>query len=330
MTSEMILELQDSITEKDRAVILRFLNRAYKELYDTYDLPNSVVDEYFEIDGTDGQIVLPEYVDQIRGAGSRMDYVPITISDFRSGYRVTPNFQQPYEWRLRGETPLSSQMDATDRITVTLLAEETETVNVTIVGQTAASSTYTETVTLIPGETTITTESQFVADNPYALTSVLKDIPTINDVVLTVASTGTEISRIRNRLLRARYQLFQLTDVNPATGGAWFNYPPGAQIVYKKAFYPLLLNTDEIIYPKAESCVCWKARELWFNQKTDESSFAACEQANKKVTELINNLMMNQESAAEMKVNFGRNPYNRAWVWNRRRGGLGIGYGYTR
>lgn len=330
MLSDMIQELSDSITEKSRDVLIRYLNRAYKELYDTYDIPNSVVDEYFEIDGSVGQIVLPEYVDQIRGAGSRMDYVPITISDFRSGYRVTPNFQQPYEWRVRGIVPLSAQMDATDRLNVTLSGVETETVNVTITGQTATSAIHTETVTLFPGETEKLTTAQFVADNPYAMTTISKDISTVNDVIIYVQSIDEEISRIRNRYLRAQYTLLQLTDINPSPLIQAFSFPPGAQIVYKKTLLPLLLDTDDIIYNKAESVVCWKAREIWYGQQVTEEAFKATATARETWIKLLNNIMINQESQAEMKVTFGPDPYRSAWLWNRRRGGYGIGYGYTR
>jgi hypothetical protein len=331
MFSDMLTELQDSISDSSREVLTRYLNRAYKELYDTYDLPNSVVDEFFAIDSQDGQIVLPEYVDQIRGAGSRMDYVPISISDFRSGYRVTPSFQQPYEWRIRGEVPLVGQLDATDKLRITLFGPETSAVNVTIIGETAQAATHTEIVTLLAGETSALTEAQWVADNPYAMTSITKDITTQNDIAITVASTGKEVSRIRNRLLKARYQLFQLTDLNPLLPAGFWLGPPGAQIVYKKTLIPLVFDTDEIIYPKAESSVCWKAREIWYQQKSDQASFAASEQAKNKCLELLNNIMINQESAGEKKVKFGRNPYDNGWRFTRGRGlRYGNYYGYNR
>jgi hypothetical protein len=331
MFSDMLTELQDSISDASREVLARYLNRGYKELYDTFDLPCSVTDEFFEIDGQDGQIVLPEYVDQIRGAGSRMDYVPITVSDFRSGYRMTPSFQRPYEWRIRGEVPLVTQLDATDKLRVTLFGVEESAVNVMIIGETAQAATHTETVTLLAGETTKLTEAQWIADNPYAMTSITKDITTDNDIALTVASTGTEVSRLRNRLLKARYQLLQLTDQNPQIPSGFWNGPPGAQIVYKKTLIPLVFDTDEIIYPKAESAVCWKARELWYNQKTDQASFAATEQAKTKCNDLINNIMINQESAGEKKVNFARNPYVNSWAYTRGRGlRYGNYYGYNR
>lgn len=327
MLSDMLTDLANSITEKNREILLNFLNRAYKELYDTYDLPNSIFDEYFEVDGTDGQIVLPEYVDDIRGAGAYMSRVPLTVRDFRSGYRVTPRFQQPYEWRVRAVVPLSSQMDATDVIRVVLQDTETETVNVYITGRTATASTYTETLTFEPGEVEKTTSAQFVADDPYAITMIAKDIPTANDIVFYVNSTGTEISRLRNRFLRAQYRLIQISDqqigANPFTP---LTQPyNGAMIVYKRTFMPLYYDTDEIIYPNAQDAVVWKARELWYGTQTGPDAVNATKLAYEKCLALINTLVMNQESDSEKKMTPARNPYADAWRASRR-----MQYGYGR
>ena len=328
MLLDMVNDLSNSITEKNRDILLNFLNRAYKELYDTYDLPNSIFDEYFEVDGTDGQIVLPEYVDDIRGAGAYMSRVPLTVRDFRSGYRVTPRFQQPYEWRVRAVVPLSSQMDATDLIRVVLQDEETETLNVYITGRTATSSMYTETLTFEPGETEKTTTAQFLADDPYAITMIAKDITTQHDIVFYVNSTGTEISRLRNRLLRAQYRLIQVSDgqlgANPFIPATQpFS---GAMIVYKRMFIPLYADTDEIIYPNAQDAVVWKAREIWYGTQLGDDAMKSAKYAYQKCLALINTLVMNQESAAEMKMTPARNPYANAW---RATGRGAYGYGWT-
>jgi len=315
----MLADLQDSIKEADRDTLLRYLNRAYKEIYDTYDLPGSVTDEFFSIDGADGQIVLPEYVDQIRGAGAECARVPLSIADFRSGYRVTPQFQQPYEWRVRRTVPLSSQMDATDQIRVVLLDAETETVNVYITGQTSTSSKHTETLTFTPGETEIITTAQWVADNPYALTSITKDKPTKHDIKFYVNSTGTEIATLRNRYLSTQYVLIQVTDQSPSpVFTAPFN---GAKIVYKLQLSALYYDTDEIIYPKVEDAIVWKARELWFGSQETQEAQSAAQFAYSKCQALINTIVINQESESEKKVTYGRNQYEGAWRYGTRRAG---------
>lgn len=328
MLTDMLQVLTDNIGERDRTLLLRLLNRAYKELYDTYDLPNAVVDEIFEVDGQDGQIVLPEYVDQIRGAGARMNYVPLTIADFRSGYRVTPNFQQPFEWRVRGVVALSAQMDVTDQLRVTLSQADTQTVNVYITGETAGTSQYTETVTFTPGETTKLTTAQFIGDNPYAITQVAKDVRTAGDVVVNTQSDLREISRIRNRLLRAQYTLIQLTNLDQPV----VFLPPnnGASIVYKKALVPLENDTDEICYPRAEECVVQKACELYYASGKDKDDVTARQMAFNKCLTLLNTIMVNQESQSEMRINFGRNRYSAAWAYGNRRGNRLFSYGYYR
>lgn len=318
MLLNMLSDLKDSIKEADRTSLLRYLNRAYKEIYDTYDLPGSVTDEFFSIDGADGQIVLPEYVDQIRGAGAECARVPLSIADFRSGYRVTPQFQQPYEWRVRKVVPLSSQMDATDQIRIVLSDPETETVNVYITGQTATSAQYTETITFTPGETQKVTTSQWVADNPYALTAITKDRPTRNDLKFYVNSSGTEIATLRNRYLSTHYVLIQVTDQQQVPSGVWTAPFNGARIVYKFRLNELYYDTDEIVYPKIEDAVVWKARELWFgSQETSEAQNAA-QFAYNKCQALINTIVINQESESEKKITFGRNQYEGAWRYGRR------------
>lgn len=317
MLSNILADLKDSLTAKDRPVLLRYANRAYKEIYDTYDLPGSIFDEYFEVDGTDGQVVLPEYVDQIRGAGAETGKHPIKVTDFRSGYRVTPVFQQPYEWRVRGNVPLCSQMDATDQLRIVFSGAEAYAVNVYIRGQTSTSSDYTETVMFNAGETEKVTVSQWVADNPYALTMVAKDVPTANDVTVFVNTTDTEVSKIRNRLLEARYQLLQLSDINPPSGA--FSTPfEGARIVYKKTFVPLYFDTDEVVYPKIEEAVIWKARELWFGRESTADSLKSAQYAYQKCQALLNTVMINQESESEKRATFARNPYENAHLYTRR------------
>lgn len=312
----MILSLQDRTAEADRSVLLRYLDQAYQELYDTFDLSGAVTDEFFEIDGTDGQIVLPEYVDQIRGAGARELRVPITVSDFRTGYRVTPQYQRPFEWRVRRRVPLSSQMDATDQLRVTLAAAESQSVQVFITGQTPYASSTTETITFPAGTTSVVTTNQFIADNPYALTNVSKDIPTINDVVVYVNSTGTEVSRIRNKLLRAEYVLLQLTDINPPSNPF---VPPtaGAQICYKLTRSPLYYDTDNIIDPRLEDSVVWKARELWYMGQKGEEAALEVKKSYEKCISVLNNVMINMESSAEKKLKVGRDRFAAAWVYSR-------------
>lgn len=318
MLFNMLDDLKDSLSEKDRTTLLRYLNRAYREIYDTYDLPNAVADEYFQIDGTDGQIALPEYVDQIRGAGAETQRVPISVADFRSGYRVTPVFQQPYEWRVRGTVALSGQMDATDQIRIVLQGTETSTVNVYVTGRTATSAEYTETITFEPGVTSQTTVTQWLADDPYALKMIAKDVPTLNDVLFYVNSTGTEICRLRNRYLSAKYVLLQISDQQPAVN--LFAGPiTGARIVYKKQFSMLFQDTDEVIYPKIEDAVVWKARELWFGSQDGQDAQASAVYAYQKCQALLNTIVINQESESEKKVLFGRDKTSGAWRYGRRR-----------
>lgn len=311
MFSDIIREFQDGSGENTREVIARYVNRGYRELYDTYDMPNSVVDEYFEIDSSDGQMVLPVYVDQIRGAGAQQERVPFSVMDFRSGYRITPNFQQPYEWRVRRQVSLSGQMDATDRIKITLSEAETQTVNVYITGRTAVSYQTTETVTFTPGETEKITENTWVADNPYLITNVSKDIPTNADVVLQVNSTNKEIARILNYALQSRYTLIQLTDLNPAPLiTAPFN---GAQIVYKLIWTPLVADTDNIVYTPLEQAVSWKALELWYGNQDGKDAINDMAKCAQKCLTVLNRVMTNMETQAGMKMQMGRNPYYGLW-----------------
>lgn len=312
MLLNMLEDLKDSITEKDRGVLLRFINRAYKELYDTYDIPNSIFDEYFEVDGTDGQIALPEYVDQIRGAGAQVERVPLRIADFRSGYRVTPQFQHPYEWRVRTTVPLGHQMDATDQLRVELQGAEAQTVNVYITGKTASASSLTETVTFEPGETVKITDAQFLGSDPYGITAITKDTATTNDVIVYVNTTNTEISRLRNKTLRSLYTIIQVNDMIPP-GNTFVPPIAGARIVYKRQFVPLHDDTDELIYQKLEDAVVWKARELWFGSQLGQEAQASALYAYNKVQALVNTIVINQESESEKRVTFARNPYEGAW-----------------
>ena len=84
MLSDMLQYAAEATGVRDvnsatRAQLLRYINRAGRELYEKYDLPGTVLEVTACVDPTEGQITLPWYVDQIRAARRAEIHQPITL-----------------------------------------------------------------------------------------------------------------------------------------------------------------------------------------------------------------------------------------------------------
>jgi len=308
-----VLQLKPASDAAIRAQLLRYINRAATEIYDSVDLPGSLWEQFFSIDSTQGQITMPWYVDQLRGVRANWMARKITLHDMRPRYHSSPWHQQPLEWRVRGRTPLMRGLGATSQLVVTIPTAQDTTFSVTIVGETTTSAVHTETLTFTPGSITQTTAAQWPANDPVAIRSISKDAVTDYDVtVATTADPTTPVAIIPNRLSEARNILIAVNDL--WLGGATIPVvADNVEILYKRSYLPLYEDTDVFCDPKLDEAIVWKCREHWYSKDKDEFALSQAAAASAKCSAIITSICANQESETEKVMQVAPNRFSRAW-----------------
>jgi len=285
-------------TDDERAQILLYVNRAAKELYTTNDLPNSLHEQYFTIVASTQLITLPWYVDEIRGIRRATYSSKIQLVDMRPRYHYRPWRQQTLQWRLLGETALEQNITDAGRLTLSLQGVETESLSVTIVGQTTQSALAEETVTFEPGQTQVTTINQYMQEAPHGIRSIVKSRLNLYDIVITQELDGRQIATLPNNRKISKNQLLQVHDGNYSL---IYSGNELVEILYKWPYkdldtdYDLFLGTERF-----DDAIIWKLREHWHSTRAGEEQLALA--ASLKCRELMQALCANIEQSAEQTV----------------------------
>src|ERR1700721_2957943 len=137
--------LQWKTDSGQRAVILRFINTAAKELYHMSDMAGVLDEQLFKINSHQ-TISLPDYVGQIRAMKENFTNVAVNLSQMRPNYNQYNWSQEWRNWRLKGLYPLQTTLTNQSQLVLTVQAVENPPVVVHISGPTIGSSMMNETV----------------------------------------------------------------------------------------------------------------------------------------------------------------------------------------
>lgn len=318
MLTDIINNVSDFVASSEREVLLRYINRAARNIYDMYDLPGSVMELEFCADMTETHITLPWYVKDLRAIRRVDTKSPVRLIDARPRFFREPWDTPLHTYRVIGETPLEQTITQAGRLVVTLQGAETDTVTVTILGQTTTSSQYAETLTFTPGETSKTTTKQFTQDQPFGIKSIVKAGVTTHDVVITQESDSHRIASIPCMLQRASNLLVNVRE---------FDYQPMfgdtecLELLFKWPYIPLINDTDEFLRSdKYDDAVVWRACCIFeYKNATLENPKMAI--ARQEYTDQIQKISDNVESTVVKKLNVASDPYENA--------ALGARYGET-
>lgn len=239
--SETVGVLPDS-QDKDNQV-LGWLNRAAVMIYDQYDLPGSVFEQFFCIDNNQHVITFPWYVGAIRGVRWHDSSRLVTLTDMRPRYHGVP-WTQPYlKWRQIQSTPLHTPLTNAGPLTFQISAAETQPFDVIVNGQTSRAANVTEIVTFTPNNLVKSTVNLFEPENPFGITSIKKSIYTNSDVVILNSATQGEIGRIPNNQLYASNLRVQILDWNASV--PFILGEDCVEVLFKQRFSPFV-NLDSI------------------------------------------------------------------------------------
>lgn len=233
-------------TDKE-AIILAWLNRAAVMVYDQYDLPGSIVEQFFCVDNSQHVITFPWYVGAIRGVRWNESSRLVTMRDMRPRYHNSPWTQNYLAWRQIQGSPLHTPQTQTGTLTFTITVAETDSFEVVVIGQTATASCLTEVITFQPGDLTKVSVNQYAAESPTGIVTLKKSIYTQSDVQVTQTADETSLAVIPANQLAANNLRIQILDWNVTT--PFIQGEDCVEVLYKKRFSPFVdLNsvwTDE-------------------------------------------------------------------------------------
>ena len=243
--SETVGVLPDS--QDKEAQVLAWLNRAAVMIYDQYDLPGSVFEQFFCVDNNKFVITFPWYVGAIRGVRWHDSSRLVTMRDMRPRYHGVP-WTQPYlQWRQISATPLHTPLTNAGPLTFQISTAETQPFDIIINGQTSMAANTTEIITFTPGDLVKNSVNLFEPENPFGITSIKKSAYTSSDVAVLVSATQAEVGRIANNQLYASNLRVQILDWNAGT--PFVLGEDCVEVLYKQRFSPFVnLNsiwTDE-------------------------------------------------------------------------------------
>lgn len=286
---------------QSRAALLRRVNGAAKELYDTVEISYILKEQTFIVPPGDiHRITLPHYVGQIR-AVRFSNLVPhnIEVTDLAPRYHETPWINPYNRWRLMGKNALSQTLVMDERLTFRTDLPNDIGIPITTKGRTTSSSNKTETVFIEPGKLDATTTSQWLAD--HEIGAVIKNV-TIADVEVVGEASGTVYAIIPDRLQSVQHIVL---DINPDVN--LINHMNGycIDVLFKPIFLPFVQDTDSFLDEKFEWAIVHKILEKFHQQSGD---FQSASDARRNRREVVENLSTQHERQSDQFVRFTRQP----------------------
>lgn len=283
MLRDILINLQDALgISGDRARLVRFINQAYKEYYERTDLPGSVYEQTFEFDVNSQLITLPWYVEQVRAMRRVRANDPVRLLGTAPRYHINPWTQSRTEFYVLGKRATHTPISVESQLVVTIPIAQSTPFTVTIRGQTAAAASITEKLSFAAGDLTKTTATQFAKDNPIGIESISRYGEVTADVQV-ADGAGVVICTIPNAIESPQHTVVQ-----------WNNYDAGSyattdnviEVLYKRAFVPLINDSDETVFPAIDNAILWKARAYYASLSKDELAGTQASLAEQKADSL--------------------------------------------
>lgn len=241
----------------DRLVLLRFLNEAAQELYDTADVDESLKEEVFQVNG-DQRIALPPEIGPLRAMREYTTHVPWHLYDERPRYNQFNWVDRWRSWRMIGSSPIMYPIVNQSVFTVVVPEVETPPIVVTIAGPNPQAANAISTLTM--DEKVKTTAIPFMD-----ITSFKKDRVNNYDVTLKDAD-GTVVSQLPNNMLSMRYRIVDVS-LYPWTSVATNNQNNYMEVLYKIALPWLSNDGDEYPTIGYDNIVVNKILQLWAEEQ---------------------------------------------------------------
>jgi hypothetical protein len=304
-----------------RSTLLRWLNEGAREVYSKSDMPGSLWEHVFKING-DQSITCPHYVDQVRAAREYDSQVAWSINQMRPRYN---QFNWTDMWRnlrLKNKQCLQATVTNTSTGRLTVEAVENPPVSVVVRGQTIGSTNTSETVVMT--ETTMFTKNQYSNYEAFK-----KDSINLYDITLTDMD-GNILSVLPNNQFEARYSIIDVSSC-PWLSISTSTLDHYLELLYKRTLPILWWDTDDFLDGTYDDILVDKIQQIWneeqgkvdiamaFDTKATRSLAERTENVN-RATEDVVSLVANPHDVILPRIRQGRRKYYRGY------GSRGYGY----
>ncbi len=282
------------------------VNHAAVELYNSMDLPGSMREQIFQVSDVDNyQTSFPHYVDKIRAirfyntSGGK-----VRLEDMRPRYHMHRwGNQGILTYRIkRSNAALADDIENAAPITFSLPTSKVEAANVviTVIGKTASAERVQETVTLVAGQSNVTTGEGY-----EEIISIIKQ--SVNNYNISITDIdGNVLGEIPNSELQTSYTIIQLRqdDFAPLYNN---QYPLNTlEVLYKVKFTGFRNLYDEFPAPKCDKIIFWKFVEHFYAYKPGMEQRALA--AKIKVDGLLSELNTDDEMGKTIQIEYAPNP----------------------
>jgi hypothetical protein len=269
--AELAADLGIPVSNAAQSALLdKKINDAAQEIWNSRDLPRSLVEQLFIVDTSTQCASLPLDLLHLRGARHHESRARLDIHDMRPRYKCD-GWKEPWlGWRVKRESPISRDILNSGPLTLTLQKAEAAAVTVVVTGSTHISGRTQEVIVFGAGETEKTTTNSFLSIDSI-------NQPELHDYNVVIEDVdGNEIATLLNNEYSTVYTIIQQADhglLSPAID------PYYVECLYKPKLYPLKNDHDEFPLRGYDKAIYWKTMELKAKTVDEGVSFAAkCEQ----------------------------------------------------
>lgn len=259
MISKLVEDIASISGIADRDAILTSIDSAAREVWNTFDIPNSLSEESFEVT-QQGEISLPYYIQHVRAVKVSC-YQPIELNDIRPAY-IEDYCNSPWTWRITGRKALMT--DITNASILCFKRDESDKTEVTlsIIGETPLAQRSKEDI-LFTGSKIVTQE------NYLAVRSLTKSAMTESDIVV-YGSDGDVLALIPNYLTDVYHNIiepFSKCTCAPACGNCF-------DVLFKPVLAPVTLSSGFVLPEPFDDVLKWKSLEHLYLPRKDEEQRA--------------------------------------------------------
>jgi len=295
------------IDTSQRALMLKYINPAARELYHISDMAGSLSEELFKVNANQ-TIAFPTYMGQIRAIRDGYNRTQVQLSQMRPLYNQFSWEQAWRNWRVKGLHTLSTSLQNQSELIISIQAVENPPITVNITGPTTTSSNATESIVMT--STTINTQNAYLDIHSFTKNSINAYNVILSDI------NGNQISMIPNNQFKAQ---FQIIDVSLMPWYPWNNNPNlnWMEVLYKKALPIFQNDTDEFPAIGYDDVIVNKALQLYFEdqanipiatsyyQKANQMLAQIHEDANRGTNDVVS-LVENPHDRINPRTGFGR------------------------
>lgn len=310
----------DALTEKygfdeddQRAMLVRKINRAAREIYESQDLPGCLKEIVFNV-GSNSVIALPSYVGELRAVRGRDMKEKVELKDMVPQYKYESWGEINRVWRLLGKSPIKKSIITAAGLTVTIPVVEATSIIVTVIGETVTSKRRSESITITAGNLTATGAVAFLDVH-----SIVKNRVTTYDVTVK-DSSNNELSVIPNNELSSSYILVDVSAI-PSAGSS--TNTRQVDVLYKQNLLPLANDDDEFPCPGFDDAIVYKTLEHVYSMQADGGDKAMG--FYQKCVQVIHQRIVHSNGPLQKEMIFKPNPMLGLfsqniplWIWRNR------------